>query len=300
MTTPEIYFQAEIARWGWIIAWFLWFSGIAGMSSVAYYFVRRAPMAFLIFGTLVISLVLVASTLTRWWNLPAALFNALINWTFNWHSWMMIGIAILMLHLVLSLFLAVGHLRLGEMRWLRWTRALQQSRVFLGVLAANGLVITFYTGFLLTQAVGVPLWNSALIPILFVISSAVAAIAVLKLFNLLGWVDDQISVFGQRVSIGLDAVKLLAILAFLHVSLTVGSAGARIGALEMAYGQYALMTWLGVVGVGIIIPLAIGVYVFVKGKSKPLLLVSAVAALAGVFFLRAVVLLAGVFEPLAL
>jgi formate-dependent nitrite reductase membrane component NrfD len=50
--------------------------------------------------------------------------------------------------------------------------------------------------------------------------------------------------------------------------------------------------------VGILIPIAIGAYTVARGKSKPLIALSAVSALAGVFFLRAAVLLAGVFEPL--
>jgi formate-dependent nitrite reductase membrane component NrfD len=298
--TPDTYFQAEIAKWAWLIAWFLWFSGIAGMSSVTYFFVRRAPMAFLILGTLIISLLLVTSHLSRWWNLPAVLFNALVTWSFNWGSWMMIGIALLIIHLVLSLVVVAGHLKLSEMSRLRWARTLIQHKVFLGLFAINGLVITLYTGFLLSQAAGIPLWNTALIPILFVISSAVAAIAVLELFHLLGWVDEKVSIFGARFGMGLDAVKLFAVLAFLHVSLSVGTGGARIGAVEMAYGQFALMTWLGVIGVGIIVPLAIGANALVKGKSKPLVVVSVVAALAGVLLLRAVVLLAGAFEPVTL
>jgi len=68
----------------------------------------------------------------------------------------------------------------------------------------------------------------------------------------------------------------------------------------MASGEFALMTWGGVIGIGILIPLAIGAYTVLVKKSKALLLVSSVAALAGVFFLRAVVLLAGVWEPLVL
>lgn len=295
---PDVYFQADVARWTWTIAWFMWLAGIAGMVSVAYFFVPRAPLAYLIFGSLVISLLLVISHLSRWWNLPAVLFNALITWTFNWGSWMMLGIAFLSLHLLLVLFLAVGHLRLSEMRWLRWTRRLQQSRPFLGIFAFLGVMVAVYSGFTLSQA-GVPLWNSALIPVLWLISGAVSALAVLVLFSLLGWVDERVSAFGVPIGMGLFAVKLLAVLTFLHVGLTVGSAGARIGAHEMAYGQYALMTWVGVIGMGILVPLAIGAYTLFKGKSKPLLVVSSLAVLAGAFMLRAVLLFAGAFEPLA-
>jgi formate-dependent nitrite reductase membrane component NrfD len=299
MMTPEPYFQADIARWAWAIAWFLWFSGIAGMSSLAYFFVRRAPLAYLIFGSLAIGTLLVVSNMTRWWNLPVVFFNTLLYWTMNWGSWMMIGVALLSLHLLLALILVGAHLGFSDRRGLRWTRVLQQNSVFLGAFAFLGVMVTVYTGFLLTQAAGIPLWNTALIPVLWVISGAVTAVAVLELFSLLGWVDEKESVLSARIGLGLDAAKLLGVLAFLHVSLVVGTAGARLGAAEMVWGQYALMTWLGVIGIGILIPLAIGVYTTFKGKRRRLIFVSSVAALAGALILRAVVLLAGTFEPLA-
>lgn len=301
MNVPGLYFQGDIAHWTWTIAWFLWFVGIAGMGSLAYFFVRRAPLAYLIFGSLAIGLVLVISHLSRWWNLPAVIFNMIINWTMNWGSWMLIGIVLLSIHLFLALILVIAHLKFSDtLKWLRWTRTLQQNTLYLGAFGFLGVMVTVYSGFLISQAAGIPLWNTALIPVLWVISGAVAAIAVLELFYLFGWIDEKISIFGVRIGIGLDALKLLAVLAFLHVSLSVGSAGARIGALEMVSGQYALMTWLGVIVIGILVPLGIGIYTVIKGKNKPLLAVSAVAALAGVLMLRAVVLLAGAFEPLTL
>lgn len=302
MTPADLTYQVDVAHWGWSIAWFLWFVGIAGMGSVAYYFVRRAPLAFVIFGSLAVGLLLVVSHLGRWWNLPRVMWLMIINLDFNFNSWMLIGILMLSVHLFMTLFIVIAHLpwltaRLG---WLAWTKGLSASNVYLALYAALGAGATVYSGFLITQAAGVPLWNTSLIPVLWVISGSVAAIAVLELLYVFGLVDARVSTFGVRLGLGLDVVKLLAVLGFLHVALSFGSAGARFSAELMTTGQYALMTWGGVIGIGILIPIAIGAYTVLVGKSKPLLLVSSVAALAGVFFLRAVVLLAGVWEPLVL
>jgi protein NrfD len=248
-----------------------------------------------------VGLLLVVSHLGRWWNLPRTLWVMVTNGIFNYTSWMIIGIVMLSVHLVATAILVAANIPwLRRFGWLRWTGALNRSNAFVGGYALLGLGATIYSGFLITQAAGIPLWNSSLIPLLWVVSGSIAAIAVLELLYVFGLVDSSVSSFAIRLGLGLDAVKLLAILAFLHVALSFGSAGARIGATAMASGEFALMTWGGVVGIGIFIPLAIGVYsVFVK-KSKALLVVSSVAALAGVFFLRAVVLLAGAWEPLVL
>ncbi len=301
MTPADLHFQVDIAHWGWTIAWFLWFIGIAGMGSVAYFFVRKAALSFVIFGSLVLGLLFVVSHLGRWWNLPRTIWTMVTNGIFNWSSWMLVGILMLSVHLVLSAVLVASNIPwLQRFGWLKWTATLGRSSIYLGAYGLLGFGATVYSAFLITQASGIPLWNSSLIPVLWVVSGSIATIAVLELLYVFGLVDSSVSSIAIRLGIGLDAIKLLAVIAFMHVALSFGSAGARIGATAMASGEYALMTWGGVIGIGIVVPLAIGLYSVLVKKSKPLLVVSSVAALAGVFFLRAVVLLAGAWEPLVL
>jgi len=301
MAPADLHFQVDIAHWGWTIVWFLWFVGIAGMGSVAYFFVRKAALSYVVFGSLVLGLLFVVSHLGRWWNLPRTLWTMVTNGIFNWSSWMLIGICLLSVHLILSVVIVAGHIPwLQRIGWLKWTATLSRANAYLALYAFLGFMVTVYSGFLLTQAAGIPLWNTSLIPILWVVSGSIAAIAVIELLYVFGLVESSVSTLAVRLGLGLDAIKLLAVLGFLHVALSFGSAGARIGATAMASGEYALMTWGGVIGVGILIPIAIGLYTVLVKKSKPLLVVSSVAALAGVFFLRAVVLLAGAWEPLVL
>ena len=301
MAPADLHFQVDIAHWGWTIVWFLWFVGIAGMGSVGYFFVRKAALAYVIFGSLVLGLAFVVSHLGRWWKLPRTLWTMVTSGIFNWSSWMIVGIILLSVHLILSVIIVASHIPwLQRIGWLKWTATLSRANAYLALYAFLGFMATVYSGFLLTQASGIPLWNTSLIPILWVVSGSIAAIAVIELLYVFGVVESSVSTLAVRLGLGLDAIKLLAVLAFLHVALAYGSAGARIGATAMASGEYALMTWGGVIGVGILIPIAIGLYTVLVKKSKPLLLISSVAALAGVFFLRAVVLLAGAWEPLVL
>jgi formate-dependent nitrite reductase membrane component NrfD len=302
MTPADLTFQLDVAHWGWSIAAFLFFVGMAGMGSVAYAFVRRTAVIATIFVSLAVGLLLVVSHLGRWWNLPRTLFLMVRDLELNFGSWMLIGITVLSIHLVLALIALVAHLPFLTKRlpWLAWTERVDASKAFLGAFAFVGFFATVYSGFLITQAVGIPLWNNALIPVLWVISGSIAAIAMLELLYVVGAVDAKVSSFGVRLGMVLDGMKLLAVLGFLHVALSYGSAGARYGATLMTSGDLAWMTWVGVVGVGILVPLAIGAYTLLREKNKALLTVSALSALVGVFFLRATVLLAGTFEPLVL
>lgn len=301
MNVADLTLQADVAHWSWTIAIFLWFVGIAGMGSVAYYFSRKAPLAITILVSLIVGLLFVVSHLTRWWNLPITIFYAVLDLSFNFQSWMFWGFAILSVHLVFSAVVVLANIPYLQRFWfLRWAAVLNKSNLFLGAFAFAGFGSTVYSGFLLSTAAGVPLWNTALIPVLWVISASVATVALIELFYVLGWTDEREAAFGLRLGMGLDVMKLLAVLAFIHISLTVGTMGAQIGAARMFSGDLALMTWIGVIGIGILVPLAIGGLTLLIGKKKPLLIVSSVAALAGVLFLRAVVLLAGVWEPLVI
>ena len=306
MAGQEIVFQSHIAHWTWTIAWFFWFVGIGGMMSVAYYSVRKPVVAYTVLGAIILGLIFVASHLSRWWNLPFLIWTMVTNLHFNFGSWMFIGVCILSVHLILAAILAFSHMEVilrnfpvapKTVKWI--VVSLRESNLFVGLFGFVGVVSVIYSGFLLTQAVGIPLWGNALIPVLWVISASVAAIAVLELMYVFGWVDEKVSIFGMKLGLGLDAVKLLAVLAFLHVSLGVTSVAARAGAQELTTGSLAWMTWGGVVGVGILLPMAIAAYMLLRGKNKPLIVVSAVGALSGVLFLRAAVLMAGAWEPLA-
>jgi len=299
--------QVEVARWGWDIAIFLWLVGLSGMGTLAYYWVRKPPLAYMALITVVLGLIVVFSHLTRWWNLPAAVFYALVNFSFNLHSWMMLGVLFLSAQALLALLLALHHfspLRRRVQPGAGWTGALLAaidrfagSNLALGVVAAFGVLVTVYSGFLLTQAVGVPLWNTALLPILWVVSAGVAVLALIELFHLRGWVDEGVAKIGLQLALASDSLKLLMLVAFLYVGLSAGSAGARAGAAELLSGNLAPMLWIGVIGLGIMVPMGVTAYTLTVRKNTLLVAGAALFALAGGLLLRAGILLAGKFDP---
>ena len=299
MNIADLTYQADISHWTWTIAAFLWFVGIAGMGSVAYYFVRGKALGITIFASLVIGLLFVVSHLTRWWNLPIALFNAVLEWSFNFQSWMFWGFLILSVHLVFALVVLIRHLDfLRNYSLLRMIGDVADNNLFLGVFGAVGFMATVYSGFLIAAASGIPFWNTALIPVLWVISASVAAVALIELYHVFGWTDEKAASIGMRLGLGLDVMKLLAILAFLYIAATVGTIGAQYSAGLMISGDLAGFTWIGIIGIGILLPMILAVFSMKFGERKPVMFVSSIAALVGVFMLRATILLAGVWEPL--
>jgi protein NrfD len=160
------------------------------------------------------------------------------------------------------------------------------------------VLCTVYSGFLLTQAVGVPLWNTALLPILWVFSAGVAVLALLELFHLKGWVDHSVAQAGMKIALAADSLKLLMLAAFIYVGLSASSSGARAGAAEMLMGGVAPLLWIGVIGLGILVPMGVSAYTLTVRKNVLLVAGAAVLALLGGLFLRASVLMAGKFDSL--
>lgn len=299
MDIVDLTYQKDIAHWTWTIAAFLWFVGIAGMGSVAYLFTRNKALGLTILPAMVIGLLFVVSHLTRWWNLPIALFTAVTEFTFNFQSWMFWGFLILSVHLAFAVVVAAANLDFLKRSAIGGIlEGLEGNRLFLTIFAFMGFIATAYSGFLISAAAGIPLWNTALIPVLWVISGGVATVALLELYHVFGWTDERVAHSGLRIGLGLDVMKLLAILAFLYIAATVSTIGAQYGAQLMISGDLAMMTWVGVIGIGIIVPIVLGLYSLLFSERKPVLALSAVAALVGVLMLRATILMAGVWEPL--
>ncbi|MGC9148624.1 MAG: NrfD/PsrC family molybdoenzyme membrane anchor subunit [Sulfolobales archaeon] len=298
----DLYTQLQVAGWGWLIAIFLWLAGIAGMGSVAYYWVRRTSLAITLLVAIILALIFVVSDLTRPWNVPHAMLTALFTGTYNWFSWMAIGIMLLVIQLILLLIIVYKHLIGHRIKWLKWISDIASSNIYLLITAFFGFLVTIYSGFLISQASGIPLWNTPLIPILWIISASICAVALVEIISVLsGDLHDEKLLNTTKIGFSIDVFELFVVLSFIYVMLTVGTIGAAIGAEIMYRGELAALTWIGVIGLGIIYPLIIGLYtITTKRHDKALIISAALLALIGALILRYVILAAGVYEPLSI
>lgn len=195
--------------------------------------------------------------------------NVLYFWLFtNLNSWMTIGVWVILvftgLAAIQGLWMGFGEddgfgVDVGFVdRLADLTRPSERvRRAVLGVGAVIGLVLIVYTALLLSAAGAiVPLWNRTWLPLLFLASglSIGIASAVGITTVTVGVVDSGV----QRFSIADDVVILaeLGVLALLLWTLSNGSPTA-VATYERLLSEGWLILWGGVVGLGMVVPLAI-------------------------------------------
>ena len=164
--------------------------------------------------------------------------------------------------------------------------------------ASQWLAPVSYThlGFLLTQAVGVTLWNTALIPLLWIMSGMASAMGCIELLAISGRIPHEKVLWSRRTSLWVEAAELFTIFAFVHVATSSTSAAARAGAEALLSGPQAMMFLVGAVLCGSLIPFAINL----TTRSHKVVAVGAVLGIVGALLLRASVLFAGYYEPILL
>ena len=172
-----------------------------------------------------------------------------------------------------------------------------------GFTHVTALVAAFavaaYTGFLLGVVKAYPLWNNAILPILFVVSALSAGLAAT---SLVGLVTDR-ERFEHMWLIKKSHVILSAIeMVVLFTMLVIVSAGSFEGAASVSSliaGQYAPAFWGGIVILGLVAPFCIEGYpVFIAKRvetsttSLVVSLIGEAGVLVGGFLLRLLVILA--------
>ena len=289
MEYTNLTMQLQSANWGWSIAFFLWFIGLSGMGMFLNGWVREKALVYLCAASSILGTLLVVSHLARLTNLPFAAWHALTNMSFNFGSWMMIGMLLLTIQCCITVFYA-----LAQAGVFKSCQDFVLSNFFNHIAMVVGLIVTIYSGFLLTQAVGVTLWNTALIPLLWIMSGMASAISSIELMMVSGRIPAHKVLWSRRTALWTEAAELFTIFAFVHVALSSSSAAARVGAEALISGPYSPMFWFGVVIFGSIIPLSINLVT----RKHVALAISAVLGLAGALMLRASVLFAGYYEPI--
>lgn len=131
----------------------------------------------------------------------------------------------------------------------RWLDAHATQVGWLNVVVGAGLGV--YTGLLLGTMASRPLWNSAILGPLFLVSGMSTGAAYMLLFRLTG--DERRRL--ARVDMGLIAVELVLIGVWLVGLLTSGEP-RRLAAGTLLGGPWTTAFWSLVVGVGLIVPLA--------------------------------------------
>ena len=158
-------------------------------------------------------------------------------------------------------------------------------------------VVAVYDGFLLTSSPAIPIWNTALMPVMCMFYSFLGGTTMVLFMAHLGYLKltAQFLAVLPTLEIGLLAANLLIVLLFLVGSINTGSAG-RESFDMLVKGPYAVPFFTLAVGVGLVFTLAMSLYAGSHAGVGTVALIT-VADLIGHFFIFFLLLKVGVFKP---
>ncbi len=176
----------------------------------------------------------------------------------------------------------------------------EQETAFGGTVLALSLLgalwIVVYKGFVWASSKGIPLWNTPLVPALYIAYALRAGAAVLLMLAALG---------GRQAGLGtLEPIKLwlaisTAVMVIVYLEVMRGSGMTALRSVElMLFGRVALPFYLGVALVGLAIPIAIGGLAYSGDLPMELLGLAAVFSLLGDLSIIYCVAKAGLYRPL--
>jgi formate-dependent nitrite reductase membrane component NrfD len=202
-------------------------------------------------------------------------------------SWLARGFIFVML------FIILGAVQLMLSYWLSDTAGEIVFKVLTGISA---LVVAVYTGFVLNTVKAVPFWNSSLLPLLFVLCGILGGFGISVIIALNGGnVDLATAEAGSRWLLIANAV-LIAIYLWRAASREVTG---KQSVMEQIRGSSAPIFWMGIVVMGIIIPLVIAFTGYAVAEMPSSILIFGVACeVVGGLALRYCVLKAGAYNPL--
>jgi formate-dependent nitrite reductase membrane component NrfD len=251
--------------WGWEVPVYLFLGGmVAGMMIFTGYFLyrgRRDEASFACFQLPLVSIALLSLgmlalflDLEHKWNVWRMYATFQPGSPMSWGSWILLLVYPV---LIASLFAAPP-------AWLaraipavpKWRDSLRSHPRALRAVAvasmALGAALGLYTGILLSALGARPLWNSAVLAILFLVSGLSCAAAIVHLVS----TDLRERGFFVRADNALLAVELL-ILGLFVIGLTTSTRVHIEAARLLLSGPYAPAFWVFVVGMGVVIPLLI-------------------------------------------
>lgn len=312
-TTTSSAFHFPSLVWDWPIAIYLFLIGIsAGLVTVAILLRRYHPQA----GTaqsgimrttavvaplsIIVGLVILIFHLTRPWTFWKLMFH------YSFTSVMSMGVMLFQVYtVVLLVWLAiifheeVAGLQRRFVPRMGWINALVSrlagfTRGLENLLMVLAVLLGAYTGFLLSALKSYPFLNNPVLPALFLFSGvssgiSVAILTAVKTFRVSP--DSQEIHFVHRLEKPVVGLEIFLLAAFL-IGLLLGGGGKEEALMAAVGGGFwAWWFWIGVVGIGIILPLL--VRMVWRSHSSLQLWLTAGASLCGVLLLRFFVLYAG-------
>lgn len=262
-TNPMI--DPHLHIWGWEIPVYLFLGGmVAGMMIISGYFLFKGRHKEMVCSCLTLPpvalLLLSIGMLALFFDLEHRWYFWRMYVTFqptspmSWGSWILLLVYPALLANALIRVPTPVERRLPFLA--RWSMALhQRPGVIAAIGGANmtlGIALGIYTGILLSAFGARPLWNSAILGLLFLTSGLSSAAAFVHMVSR----DKVESTLLAKADNGFLTLELVLILLFL-IGLVSSTRVHMEAAMLVLTGPYAPAFWVFVIGLGIVIPLFI-------------------------------------------
>ncbi len=195
---------------------------------------------------------------------------------------------------IITVFIVLGLLHIAALLFKQVKLSAKALLWLGGINAVFALGTAIYTGLLLGVVKAVPFWNTPMLPLLFVVSAMSTGVgAILLVLGLRRWIapitdttESEHVTESQhllaRVDVPLIVVELLVL--FFMVFIMAGSQNVVAqSARYLVAGGFAVAFWVGLVVIGLLVPVVLEVAALVRGWSGVRL--SNLAALTGVCLL---------------
>jgi polysulfide reductase chain C len=233
---------------------------------------------------------------------PFLILDLGIKWRFMYAclnprtSWVARGFIILSIFIILGLALLAKSLL--PFKWLHAESVLWRIPEIIAIAFAFGTAI--YTGILLKATRSIPLWNTNLLPLLFLVS-ALSTGSMAIILSTLGtgfFLHDagalKVLVGGEQILVVIEGIVLYLFLSRRYRAAEQGKDSVRL----LLFGEMKLMFWGGIVLLGFVFPVILeNITSFFPG-SAVLIFAAGILLLCGGFFLRLGVLHAGIKDQI--
>ena len=238
--------------WGPILAWYLF---LAGLGAGAYATVALANIMkpdesgrFQFGGRLLAPIIVIIGLLLLIIDAEAGFHNPLRFFYLlsNWGSVMTWGTAILALFTLVACLSALLTIVKRPI-----PKALDYAGLFLALSTAG------YTGVLIGVVTSYPLWNSALLPVLFTVSAfstGISATFLIAVF-IAHREGEQLGSL-KKLHFALPIIEILLIASLLFVAANGNPAGAS-SVASLVSGEFALLFWVGLIIIGLMLPIGL-------------------------------------------
>jgi polysulfide reductase chain C len=297
--------QYDVINWPWPIAIYLFLAGMSAGSIMVSLLVKwnrhetNNPNiwdAIVKSGAVLAPTAIILGLLLLIVDLGKPLHFYLLLFNYNWSSVMTIGVVAISFYtpVVLMFMLLTFEDTVKKQKILgplvpiiAYIKKFSHlSKTIEYVLFGLAIVIAVYTGFLLSAVSSIPLWNSPILPLLFLtssFSSGIAANILLSITVFKGSVNKEnikrLLIVDLRVI--LTEIPLL-ILLFVGMNNMGGEP-----ALAAKQALHSWLLWIGVVGVGLLTPLIIALTALKNHAYKVrFIIIDSLAVLLGVIMLR--------------